>query len=367
MLDGFREKYLLSDNAYAGMRRGIFWTTATNLVTMGGIGFLFYAMDGFVAHLTDGAELPSLPAVALGLVAAFAVALFLCNWQQYNNTYCVFYRESGQQRIGIAERLRKLPLSFFGRRDLAIQQHVLRLHRDHHGRRPDRLSTPSAAHVLGELWGAVISTLHHRLFSSAGFVALARPLLAAGPGRVLEHPGDLGLTRDHCRALFASRAAWRILRLPCSLSRGANGANRAQKVRVTEAIQETLDCVREIRATNQEGRYLEGLFGQVDRCERVCAKGELTNGLVVNGAYAVLRLGIATTVAAGASLVAAGQVGPHDALRLPAHGHAHLRALRPGARPSLRALCRADECRPHALHPRGAAGHGLRGLPPGWP
>ena len=107
MLDGFREKYLLSDNAYAGMRRGIFWTTATNLVTMGGIGFLFYAMDGFVAHLTDGAELPSLPAVALGL-AAFAVALFLCNWQQYNNTYCVFYRESGQQRIGIAERLRKL-------------------------------------------------------------------------------------------------------------------------------------------------------------------------------------------------------------------------------------------------------------------
>ena len=45
MLSGFREKYLLSDNAYAGMRRGIFWTTATNLVTMGGIGFLFYAMD----------------------------------------------------------------------------------------------------------------------------------------------------------------------------------------------------------------------------------------------------------------------------------------------------------------------------------
>lgn len=276
MLDGFREKYLLSDNAYAGMRRGIFWTTATNLVTMGGIGFLFYAMDGFVAHLTDGAELPSLPAVALGL-AAFAVALFLCNWQQYNNTYCVFYRESGQQRIGIAERLRKLPLSFFGRRDLADLTETIM---------GDVQTMEHAySHVLGELWGAVIST-------SIVFVGSLFFCWQLGLAAFWSVPVAFAM-------LFASRGPLSPL----------FDANRAQKVRVTEAIQETLDCVREIRATNQEGRYLEGLFGQVDRCERVCAKGELTNGLVVNGAYAVLRLGIATTVAAGASLVAAGQVG----------------------------------------------------------
>ena len=52
MLSGFREKYLLSDSAYAGMRHGIFWTTATNLVTMGGIGFLFiWKDDGFNAYV----------------------------------------------------------------------------------------------------------------------------------------------------------------------------------------------------------------------------------------------------------------------------------------------------------------------------
>ena len=205
------------------------------------------------------------------------MALFLCNWQQYNNTYCVFYQESGQQRIGIAERLRKLPLSFFGRRDLADLTETIM---------GDVQTMEHAySHVLGELWGAVIST-------SIVFVGSLFFCWQLGLAAFWSVPVAFAM-------LFASRGPLKPL----------FEAYRAQKVRVTEAIQETLDCVREIRATNQEGRYLEGLFGQVDRCERVCAKGELTNGLVVNGAYAVLRLGIATTVAAGASLVAAGQVG----------------------------------------------------------
>ncbi len=188
-----------------------------------------------------------------------------------------FYRESGQQRIGIAERLRKLPLSFFGRRDLADLTETIM---------GDVQTMEHAySHVLGELWGAVIST-------SIVFVGSLFFCWQLGLAAFWSVPVAFAM-------LFASRGPLKPL----------FEANRAQKVRVTEAIQETLDCVREIRATDQEGRYLEGLFGQVDRCERVCAKGELTNGLVVNGAYAVLRLGIATTVAAGASLVAAGQVG----------------------------------------------------------
>ena len=141
------------------------------------------------------------------------------------------------------------------------------------------------SHVLGELWGAVISA--SIVFVGSLFFCWQLSLAA-----FWSIPVAFAM-------LFASRGPLKPL----------FEANRAQKVRVTEAIQETLDCVREIRATNQEGRYLKGLFGQVDRCERVCAKGELTNGLVVNGAYAVLRLGVATTVATGASLVAAGQVG----------------------------------------------------------
>ena len=275
MFGNFKQKYLLSDSAYAGMKRGIFWTTATNLVTMAGIGFLFYTMAGFVAHLTDGAALPEVAPTALGLVI-FIAALFFCNWQQYNNTYCVFYKECGQQRIDIAERLRKLPLSFFGRRDLAdLTETIL----------GDVQTMEHAySHVLGELWGAIISTTV--VFVGSLFFCWQLSIAAFWSVPVA------------FAMLFASRGPLKPL----------FEANRAEKVKVTEAIQETLDCVREIRATNQEDRYLEGLNAQIDRSEQVCTKGELTNGLVVNGAYAVLRLGIATTVVTGARLVASGQI-----------------------------------------------------------
>ena len=83
---------------------------------------------------------------------------------------------------------------------------------------------------------------------------------------------------------------------------------RAEKVKVTEAIQETLDCVREIRATNQEAHYLEGLNAVIDAEERETTRGELANGLLVNSAFAILRLGIATTLVTGAAMVASGQV-----------------------------------------------------------
>ena len=118
MFASFKEKYFLSDKGLAGVKRGVLWTTLTNLVTMAGMGFLFWAMAGLIAHLTEGAALPAVLPFALGLLA-FIALLFLSNWQQYYYTYCIYYEECGNQRIEIAERLRKLPLAFFGRRDLA--------------------------------------------------------------------------------------------------------------------------------------------------------------------------------------------------------------------------------------------------------
>lgn len=119
MFASFQKKYFLSDKGVAGVKRGIFWTTLTNLITMAGMGFLFLVMAGFVEHLASGADLPSALPIVGGLLVFF-VMLFASNWQQYYYTYCIFYEECGKQRMGIAERLRKLPLSFFGRRDLAI-------------------------------------------------------------------------------------------------------------------------------------------------------------------------------------------------------------------------------------------------------
>lgn len=275
MFASFKKKYFLSDKGVAGVKRGIAWTCVTNLVTMGGMAFLFFVMDGFVRHLTENADLPNVVPIGVGLAVFFAALLF-SNWQQYYYSYCIFYEECGNQRIEIAERLRKLPLSFFGRRDLADLTETIM---------GDVQAMEHAySHVLGELWGAVISTAIVFLVS----LFFCWQLSIAAFWSVPVAFAVLFATRKPMKPVFER--------------------NRAAKVKVTQGIQETLDCIREIRATNQETHYLSGLNATIDATEHECAKGELLNGILVNAAFAVLRLGIATTLIVGANLIVAGDI-----------------------------------------------------------
>lgn len=275
MFASFQKKYFLSDKGISGVKRGVLWTCVTNLVTMAGMAFLFLVMDGFVKHLTEGADLPDAVPFAIGLAVFFA-ALLLSNWQQYYYSYCIYYEECGNQRIEIAERLRKLPLSFFGRRDLADLTETIM--------GDVQVMEHAYSHVLGELWGAVISTS----IVFVGSLFFCWQLSIAAFWSVPVAFALLFATRKPMRPVFER--------------------NRMAKLKVTQGIQEALDCVREIRATNQEQRYLAGLNAAIDATERECAKGELANGLLVNTAYAILRLGIATTLIASAALVAAGRI-----------------------------------------------------------
>lgn len=275
MFASFKKKYFLSDKGVSGVKRGIFWTCVTNLVTMSGMAFLLFVMDGFVKHLTENADLPNVVPFCVGLAVFFAALLF-SNWQQYYYTYCIFYEECGNQRIEIAERLRKLPLSFFGRRDLADLTETIM---------GDVQAMEHAySHVLGELWGAVISTAIVFLVS----LFFCWQLSIAAFWSIPVAFAVLFATRKPMKPVFER--------------------NRAAKVKVTQGIQETLDCIREIRATNQEAHYLSGLNATIDATEIECAKGELLNGILVNAAFAVLRLGIATTLIVGASLIVAGDI-----------------------------------------------------------
>ena len=275
IFDKLKETYALSDQGIRGAKWGTFWTCVTNLVTMGGMAALFLAMDAFVKHLTQGVELPGIAPFAIGLVAFFAL-LFLSNWQQYNYTYNVFYEESGRQRIELAERLRKLPLAFFGRRDLAdLTETILG---------DVRVMEHAYSHVLGELFGAVLST-------AIVFVCC------------LAFNWQLALA-----AFWSVPVAFAILFATRKPMEPVIRRTRDAAVTVSEGVQETLDCVREIRATNQETHYLSRLNAKIDAAERTTTGAELANGLLVNSSFVVLRLGITTTLICGASLVAAGQV-----------------------------------------------------------
>ena len=120
-----KEKYALTDEGARNVRLGAVWTTVTNLVVFAGVGFVFAVMSALVARLTGGAVTLG-PWGALGfdplavpvaewvaVLAAYLVVLFVCERFQYYYQYGVIYKESGRQRIALAERLRRLPLSFF--------------------------------------------------------------------------------------------------------------------------------------------------------------------------------------------------------------------------------------------------------------
>ena len=118
MLASFKKKYALSDQGMKIVVLGTLWTTLTNLIIMAGTASLLLVMNAFVEHLTAGAPLPEILPYLAGLLL-FALILFGSSWFQYSYSYGAVFSQTGTQRIDLAERLRKLPFSFFGRRDLA--------------------------------------------------------------------------------------------------------------------------------------------------------------------------------------------------------------------------------------------------------
>ena len=271
----FQRKYALTSQGVENVKKGTFWTVIVNLVVMGGVSILYLVMSGLMTALTGGASLPSALPVLAGL-GIFVLLSFLTHLQQYKATYGLVYREVKATRLRLAERLRKLPLGYFGKRDLADLTETLMgdVNRMEH----------VWSHVLGYLYGSYIST---------AVIAVCllwydwRLMIACLWGVPVAFV-----------LLFGSRK---------STERQAEQTKEAA-VRVSDGMQEALENVREIRAANQEERYLTGLYRKIDDHERVMVRGELVTGLFVNGASVIMRLGVATTILVGAQLILAGQI-----------------------------------------------------------
>ena len=271
----FQRKYALTDQGVRNTKKGAFWTVIVNLVVMGGMGILYLLMYGLMGTLTDGAPLPG-PALFLGLVIAFVILSFVTHLQQYHATYGLVYNEVKSTRLSLAERLRKLPLGYFGKRDLADLTETLMgdVNRMEH----------VWSHVLGYLYGAYIST---------SIIAVC----------LLVYDWRLAIA-----CLWGVPVAFGLLFGTRKISARASERTKRAAVRVSDGIQEALENVREIRATNQEERYLAGLNQKIDDHEKVTIQGELSTGIFVNAASVIMRLGVATTILVGASLILSGQI-----------------------------------------------------------
>ena len=275
MGEQLKKKYALTDKGLANTKKGAAWTVVVNLTMMAGMGILYYLMQGYMDTLTRGAALPR-AWVFLGLVAAFVVLSFLTHLEQYHTTYGLVYGEIKDTRLSIAERLRKLPLGYFGKRDLADPTETIMgdVNRLEH----------VWSHCLGYLYGAYISTA---IIAVMLFVYDWRMALAC---------------------LWGVPVAFLLLFGSRRIQKRSSEKLKADALAVSDNIQESIENIREIRATNREKEYLDRLYQKIDRFESTNRKGELVIGLFVNGASVIMRLGVATTILTGASLVLKGSI-----------------------------------------------------------
>ena len=270
-----QKKYALTDKGLRNTRIGAAWTVVVNLTMMAGMGILYFLMQGYMDTLTNGAALPD-AWLFVGLVAAFVILSFFTHLEQYKTTYGLVYHEVKDTRISLAERLRRLPLGYFGKRDLAdltetVMGDVNRL--EH-----------VWSHCLGYLYGAYISTAIIAVMLIVYDWRMALACLWGVPVAFL--------------LLFGSRR----------IQKRASEKLKADALAVSDNIQESLENIREIRATNREKEYLDRLYKKIDKFEKTNRSGELVTGLFVNGASVIMRLGVATTILTGASLILSGKI-----------------------------------------------------------
>lgn len=261
----FQRKYALTDQGIKNAKKGAFWTVIVNLIVMGGMSILYLLMYSLMRTFTDGQPLPN-AALLIGLVIVFLIFSFVTHLQQYYATYGLVYHEVKSTRLSLAERLRKLPLGYFGKRDLADLTETIMgdVNRMEH----------VWSHVLGYLYGAYIST---------AIIAVC----------LLVYDWRLAIA-----CLWGVPVAFGLLFGTRRISARASERTKKAAVRVSDGIQEALENVREIRAANQK----------IDDHEKVTIQGELGTGIFVNAASVIMRLGVATTILVGASLILSGQI-----------------------------------------------------------
>lgn len=270
-----RDALALTEQGAKSLRRGAAVCALANVVLMLPVGVFYLVTGEFLAHLEDPATPLPLLAPYLVLIVAVLAVVFATQYWQYHATYSVVYQESARKRIGLAERLRVLPLSFFGKRDLAdLTSVVMKDTADQ-----ERLFS----HTMPQLFGTGAST------------AIVAVMLLVFDWRLA------------LASLWPVPVAVIVLLATTRLQTAATRKKNAAALVLADGIQEYLESNREVRALNRTDDFLARLNGNVDAFERAKLASELTMGTAVSSTQTLLRLGTVTTILAGTALVAAGQ------------------------------------------------------------
>ncbi len=272
MIKYLQRRYALSRKGAVNNIKGILSCALQNISFMLPVGLL-YLLVGDLMNGTLTAE--RIPFYVIGCVAA-ALLIVACARLEYDNTYLATYVESGVRRVGLAEKLRKIPLSFFEKKDLAdLTSSIMN---------DCAVLEQSQSHFVAPLYGAILSTA----IIAVSMMFFNRRMALA--------------------AIWPLPVAFAIVGLASDVQKRLSRKAMTAKIACEDGIQECMETLPDLRANNAEKSYLAGLEKKIRAVESRLVKRELGTAVFVVSASLVLRLGIATTALAGASLLVKGEL-----------------------------------------------------------
>lgn len=267
-----KHKYALSDYGAKGMLRAFLAVTLANLVLMLPVGLLYALVRNLLSGSVSAA---SIPFFVCGIFAA-CVLIVLTTVFQYRSTFLTTYVESGIRRRTLAEKLRKLPLSFFGKKDLADLTSTIM--------GDCAVLETASSHWIPELVGSLVSTtvVVLSLFFFNWKMTLA--------------------------AVWVMPVAFVIVVSSRKFEYKVSEKGMKYKLACADGIQEGLETVRDLKSYNAAENYLERFSEKVRAVEKHSVVAEFATAAFVVSAQMVLKLGIGTVAVTGAVLLASGEI-----------------------------------------------------------
>lgn len=272
LTEKLKHKYALSDNGAKGMIKAFVAVTLADLVLMLPVGLLYmlssYLLDGGLPREKFGFFIIAIIAVLI-LIALTAVF-------QYRSTFLSTYIESGVRRRTLAEKLRKIPLSFFGKKDLADLTNTIMS--------DCSLIETGSSHWIPELVGSIVSAaiVVISLFFFDWRMALA--------------------------AVWVMPVAFIIVISSKTVMSKVHDKTMKYRVECLDGIQEGLETLRDLRSYNMTDTYMEGLNRKIKAVENHAIVSEFANAAFVCSAQMILKLGIGTVAVVGSSLLIKGEI-----------------------------------------------------------
>lgn len=272
MTEYLMKKYALSRQGAKDLIKGTLACALSNLVLMLPAGLLYLLVQDL-----SGGRIPAAryPFYIVGVIAALAL-IFVTSGIQYRATYFATYKESAVRRVTLAEKLRKLPLAFFGKKDLSDLTSTIMA---------DCATLETAfSHWIPEFFGSVLSTV---LIAIGLFFSDWRMALAA---------------------LWVLPVSLALVGCSKKVQNYFSAKQTEAKMALADGIQECIETARDLKSCNVEQKYLRGLNGKADAVEKRAVKSELGTAMFVVTAGLLLKFGIATVALAGSVLLAGGEI-----------------------------------------------------------